>query len=566
MKIVIVGGVAAGASAAARARRLSEDAEIVLLEKGEYVSFANCGLPYHISGDIRKRDDLLIVTPENLREWLNLDVRTRHEVTAIDRERSTVSVDDLESGSKYEESYDKLILCQGARAVRLDIPGADDRRVLTLKTIPDMDEIIAAIGAGARAAVVVGANYIGVEAAEALRKRGLSVDIVELQEQVLPALDREMANDLRFHMEDHGVRVHLGASVGTFGEAGGSLSVELDNGETITADFAIMAVGVRPETGLAAAAGLALGAGGGVVVDEHMVTSDPDIYAAGDMVEVTDAITGLHARIPLAGPANRQGRVAANHILGRRDAYKSTQGSAIVKVFEMTAAITGASERTLKQAGMEYHKIHLYPFGHAFYYPGTEAMHMKVMISPGDGRLLGAQIVGYDGVDKRIDVIATAIHAGLTVYDLEHLELAYAPPYGSAKDPVNMIGFVGVNLLRGDIDFWYADDYPELTAEGIIIDVRTPREFKNGHIAGAVNLPLEEMRSRLEELEAFRDRPVFTYCLTGIRSYYALRLLKHKGFARVFNLAGSWMTWNSSHRARLDDGTVAVMHTESVYL
>ncbi|RJQ46375.1 MAG: CoA-disulfide reductase [Gaiellales bacterium] len=564
MKIVIVGGVAAGASAAARARRLSEEAEIVLLEKGEFVSFANCGLPYHVSGAIEKRDSLVVVTPKTLREWFNLDVRTMSEVTAIDREGKKVSVTDRGSGLSYQETYDKLILCQGAAALSLEVPGADDPRIFPLRTIPEMDGIIAAIDGGATAALVIGANYIGIEAAEALIQRGLSVDLVELQDQVMPALDREMANDLRFHIEDRGVRVHLDSSVQAFSEAGGRLVARLADGGSVVADLAVMAVGVRPDTALAEAAGLALGATGGVRVDRHMLTSDPDIYAAGDMVEVTDAVTGLSARIPLAGPANRQGRVAANHIFGRDDAYVSTQGSAIVKVFEMTAAITGASEKTLKAAGMDYRKIYLHPYGHASYYPGTEPMHLKLLFAPGDGRLLGAQIVGFDGVDKRIDVLATALRAGMTVHDLEHLELAYAPPYGSAKDPVNMAGFVGVNLLEGDVDFWYPEDFPERTAGGVILDVRTNIEYRNGHIAGALHIPLSELRSRLGELEPYRDRDIFTYCLTGIRSYYALRILRLNGYDNVYNLSGSWKTWTSHFQTRGEDGARLLPHTEAV--
>jgi NADPH-dependent 2,4-dienoyl-CoA reductase/sulfur reductase-like enzyme/rhodanese-related sulfurtransferase len=562
MKIVVVGGVAAGASAAARARRLSEEAEIIIMEKGEFVSFANCGLPYHVSGDIEKRDALMVVTPKTLREWLNLDVRTLNEVTAIDRDRKSVAVTDHASGRSYEESYDKLVLCQGAKAVRLDVPGADHPRIFMLRNIPEMDDIIDAIDSGAGTAIVIGANYIGVEAGEALRKRKLKVELVELQDQVMPALDREMANDLRFHLEDHGVRVHLGTSARSFSDVDGQIGVELDNGRNIIADFIIMAIGVRPDTGLATAASIELGASGGVKVDQHMMTSDPDIYAAGDMVEVTDAVTGLHALIPLAGPANRQGRIVANHIFGRDDSYHSTQGSAIVKVFDMTAAITGASEKTLKAAGIGYEKIYLHPYGHAGYYPGTAPMHLKMLFSPDEGRVLGAQIVGFDGVDKRIDVLATAIHAGMTVFDLEQLELAYAPPYGSAKDPVNMAGFVGANVLNGDVDFWYPEDHPELTSEGVILDVRTNMEFKDGHIHGAIHIPLSQLRSRLDELQDYRDKPIFTYCLTGIRSYYALRALRLNGFERVYNLAGSWRTWHCHYRTRLEDGTDSVLHVK----
>lgn len=544
MKLVIVGGVAGGASAAARARRLNEQAEILILERGEFVSFANCGLPYRIGGEIERRDDLLIATARTFRENFNIEARTGHEVTAIDRAGKTVTVREAASGREYSEPYDKLILSQGAAPVRLDLPGADHPRIYALRTIPDMDQVKALVDGGAGTAVVMGAGYVGLETVEALRHRGLTVDLLELQYQVLPVMDAEMAGDLAAHLRQRGVRLRLGTTATAFKDAQGRVEVQLDNGETVIADFVLMAVGVRPETGLAAAAGLKLGQRGGVAVDEHLCTSDPDIYAAGDMVEVTDTVTGAAALIPLAGPANRQGRIAADHICGRDSSYTSTQGTAIVKVFDMTGALTGATETSLRRAGRPFHKIYLWPFGHASYYPGTDRMHIKVLFDPEDGSILGAQIVGHDGVDKRIDVFAVAIRTGLTVFDLEHLELAYAPPYGAAKDPVNMAAFVGANVLNGDARFWYCEDYPEKTAAGTIVDVRTKKEYEAGHIPGAVHIPIDEARARLDEFRQL-PAPLYVYCLTGIRSYLVYRILVQSGCERVFNLAGGWKTWES---------------------
>ncbi|MHB8923649.1 MAG: FAD-dependent oxidoreductase [Thermoleophilia bacterium] len=547
MKLVIVGGVAGGASAAARARRLDEQAEILILERGEFVSFANCGLPYHIGGEIQQRDELLITTPETFQENFNIEARAGHEVTAIDRAARTVTVCEGASGREYYESYDKLVLSQGAAPVRLDLPGADHPRIFTLRTIPDIDQVKALVDGGATTAVVMGAGYIGLEGVEALRHRGLEVDLLELQNQVLPVMDAEMVGDLATHLKEHGVRLRLGTTATEFKDENGRVVLRLDNGEQLIADFVMMAVGVRPETGLAAAAGLTLGERGGVAVDEHQRTSDPDIYAAGDMVEVTDTVTGAAALIPLAGPANRQGRIAADHICGRDSAYTTTQGTAVVKVFDMAGALTGATESALQRAGRPFHKIYLWPFGHASYYPGTAQMHIKVLFDPGDGAILGAQIVGRDGMDKRIDVFAVAIRTGLTVFDLEHLELAYAPPYGSAKDPVNMAGFVGANILNGDVRFWFCEDYPEKTARGTIVDVRTKKEYKSGHIPGAVNIPLDETRTRIEELRGLTE-PLFVYCLTGIRSYLVYRILVQSGCEEIFNLAGGWKTWESYNR------------------
>jgi len=560
MKLIIVGGVAGGASAAARARRLSEDAEIVMFERGDYVSFANCGLPYHIGGEIKKRSDLLVSSPEYFREQFLVDVRTGNEVTAIDRNKKSVHVVERNGGREYDETYDKLILSQGAAPVKPDLPGIDHPRIFFLRNIPDMDRIKKLVDGGARTAVVIGAGYIGLEMVEALIHRGLKVDLLEIQEQVLPTLDPEMTSDIQFHLEEKGVRVRLGTSATAFRDINNRVGVQLANDDRIEADFVILAIGVQPESELAASARLELGVRGAVRVDRHMRTTDSDIYAVGDMVEVTETVTGEQLNIPLAGPANRQGRIAADHVFGRESAYTTTQGTAIVKVFDLTAAITGPTEKTLRRLGRDYQKIYLHPFGHAIYYPGSAHMHTKVVFDPEDGRLLGVQIVGFDGVDKRIDVFAVALRAGLTVHDLENVELAYAPPYGSAKDAVNMAGFVGANVLAGDIRFWFPEDHPEKTA-GTILDVRTPKEYKRGHIAGAVLIPVHELRERLDELRKL-PQPIFIYCLTGIRSYLAYRILKLNGFDDLYNLGGGWKTYNCCHRERREDGSIVVRHTE----
>ncbi len=549
IKLVIVGGVAAGASAAVRARRLSEVADIVLLERGEHVSFANCGLPYHIGGEISKHDDLLVVTPDYLRQTFNIDVRTGNEAVSIDRDRKLLTIHDYVGDRIYQESYDKLVLCQGAAPVTPPLPGIDHPRLFTLRNIPDMDTIKAIVDAGARRAVVIGANYIGLEMVEALSRRGMHIDLVEMQRQLMPSLDAEMARELECHLEDKGIRLHLDTIAESFTDGAGGIRVALNNGEKLEADMALLAIGVRPETDMALNAGLETGISGGLRVDRHMRTSDPDIYAAGDMVEVSHTVTGEPSLIPLAGPANRQGRIVANHVMGRDSTYGSTQGTSILKVFEMTAACTGASEKLLKKLNIPYRKIYLHPYGHASYYPGTSQMHMKLLYGPGLGKVLGAQIVGRDGVDKRIDILATAIRGDITVYDMRELELAYAPPYGSARDPVNYAGFVAANDLRGDVEFWYAEDYPGKTAGGLLLDVRTKKEFRAWHIEGAVNVPLHEIRSRLDEIRGLQQgRPLFLYCLVGIRSYLAYRILRLHGFEHLSTLAGGKKTFRSVHR------------------
>ncbi|GAB4202247.1 MAG: FAD-dependent oxidoreductase [Roseiflexaceae bacterium] len=548
MNVLIIGGVAAGMSAAARLRRLDEQARIVVLERDGYVSFANCGLPYHIGGSIPNREQLLVVTPEHLRGTLNLDVRTRHEALMIDRERRRVTVLNRQTGQQYQETYDVLVLAQGAEPLRPPVPGVDLPQIMTLRTLDDMDRIVAAIDSGVRSAVVIGASYIGIEMVEALRQRGLRVDLVELQEQVMPLLDPEIAAALAEELSAHAVALHLGVAARTFAPEGGGLRVDLSDGSALCADLVVLAVGVRPASALACAAGLALGPRGGIAVDPQMRTSDPHIYAAGDMVEVTDTVTGEAAVIALAGPANRQGRIIADAICGRASAYRSTQGTAIVKLFGRCAATTGASEKALRRTGRDYHKVYLHPSSHAGYYPGAQPMQIKLLFAPEDGRLLGAQIAGGEGVDKRIDVLATALRAGMSVFDLEHLELAYAPPYGSAKDPVNMAGFVAANLLRGDVAFWYAEQI-DTRGPALLVDVRDPQEYLQGHIAGATNIPLTHLRRHTAELAAL-DRPIWLYCAVGFRSYLAYRILRQCGATEVLTLAGGMRTFSATHGQR----------------
>jgi NADPH-dependent 2,4-dienoyl-CoA reductase/sulfur reductase-like enzyme/rhodanese-related sulfurtransferase len=555
MKTVIVGGVAAGASTGARLRRLDESAEIVVLERDHYVSFANCGLPYHIGGAIPDRDSLLLQTPESLARALALDVRTGQDVLRIDRGAKEVEVRDLAQERTYRESYDKLVLCLGAEPARPPIPGADDPRVDVLRNIPDMDRIIAQLGKDAESAVIVGGSYIGLELTEAFQARGLAVTVVERTERLMPWLDPEMTRILDYHVTTHDVSLRLGTSATAVRQAkDGGLVLDLSDGTSLEADIIVMAAGARPTVGLARDAGIEIGPRGGIAVDAQMRTSAPDILAAGDAVETAHLLTGEPVLSMLAGPANREGRIAANTIAGREDVggYRGTQGTAVVKVFDMTAGGTGLTETELRAAGMDYRKVDTHQMGHAAYYPGTAPLFLKVLFDPADGKLLGGQVLGWDGVDKRIDVLAVAIRAGMTVYDLEHLELAYAPPYGAAKDPLNMAGFLGANLLRGDINLWYAEDYPDCAGKVTILDVRTPAEYDTWHVPGAVLLPFTELRHRLDEVP--RDKPVYTYCRSGFRSYIAYCVLKQNGWDQVAFLSGGMMTYHGYHRTPLTVG------------
>ncbi len=566
MKIVVVGGVAGGMSAAARARRLSEDAEIVVLERGGYVSFANCGLPYHVGDEIPKRSALLVQTPDSLRAALDLDVRIGHDVVAIDRENRTVTARHTTATGQEDVvlPYHALVLAPGATIIRPPVPGLDLPQVHTLRTVPDADGLRAVVGAGARRAVVLGAGFIGIETAEALRIRGLEVDLVDLAPHVLPPLDRELAQLLDDELRANGVRTHVGVAAESIttspaqvdGEHHGlddraTAEVHLSDGSVLEGDVVVLSVGVRPDSRLAADAGLELGPQGAIVVDSEQRTSDPHIWAVGDAAAVRHAVTGLVGPVPLAGPANRQGRRAADSILGAISPARRARpvlGTAVLRVFGLTAAMTGASQHTLQRAGIAYHTVHVHPGHHAGYFPGAEQMHLTITFAP-DGRLLGAQAVGRDGVDKRIDVLATALFAGMTVDDVAELELAYAPPYGSAKDAVNMAGFVAQNVLDGSLRLWYPEELDKVLDTALVLDVRTAREHARGHLPGALNVPHTELRERLEEVRtAAGGRPVRVHCVSGFRSYLAHRVLDQAGFDSA-SLSGGLLTL---HAARPD--------------
>jgi NADPH-dependent 2,4-dienoyl-CoA reductase/sulfur reductase-like enzyme/rhodanese-related sulfurtransferase len=541
MNLLIVGGVAGGASAAARARRLSEDAHIVVFERGPDVSFANCGLPYYLGGEIKERDKLLVAPAERLRTRFRLDVRVHTQIEAIDRKAKKVRARDLTTGREYEESYDKLILAPGAAPLRPPIPGIDLPGVFTLRNLQDTDRIKQALD-GVRQAVIVGAGFIGLELAENFVRRGIMTTVIELQDQVLPPFDKEMTTPLAQHLQEKGVHLLLGDSAEAFESVAEGLTIHLKSGRSLTAQLVILGVGVRPENKLAVEAGLEVGPRGGIRVNEHLQTSDPDIYAVGDAIEVKDFVTGQPTQVPLAGPANRQGRIAADHIFRRDAKYRGTQGTAIVRVFERTAAMTGASEKTLQRIKRPYRKVYVHPTHHAGYYPGAEQMTLKLLFDPQCGKVLGAQALGGAGVDKRIDVLAVAIQACMTVFDLEEMELAYSPQYGSAKDPINMAGFVAAGLVRGE--------HPQVDVEQImglpgserpfLLDVRTPLEYVSGHIPGAVNVPVDELRARAHELP--RDREIAAYCQVGQRGYLATRILRQAGL-QASNVGGGYKTY-----------------------
>jgi len=537
-KIVIVGGVAAGASAAARLRRLDEQVEIVLLERGPYVSYANCGLPYHLGQVIPERESLLVMTPERLKARFNMDVRVLSEVTAIDPQAKSLTVR-THDGQTYTETYDKLLLAPGSSPVMMNLPGSDDPAILRLWTIPDMDAVLKRVDAGAKRAVVVGAGFIGLEVAENLRLRGLDVTIVELVDQVLPTVDKEMSSYLAQELINHGVHLELGRKVTAF-KRSGDLKAVLDDGRELAADFVIMSVGVKPNSELAQAAGLQVGPRKHIIVNAELQTSNPDIYAAGDAIEVVDPITGLQTAIPLAGPANKQGRIVADNLAGGHSTYRGTFGSAILKVGNLTAASIGLTERRLKQLKMDYQKIYAHPGSNASYYPGGAQMHLKLLFGL-DGAILGAQGVGNKGVDKRIDVIGVAMQCGQKVRDLGELELAYAPPYNSAKDPVNFLGMMAANMLDGISTVVHADDIPPAAK---LIDVREPAEVELGGIPGAMNIPLGQLRSHVADLD--KQSTYVVSCQVGLRGYVAERILKQKGFT-VANLSGGYLTWKSFH-------------------
>lgn len=555
-KIAIVGGVAGGASAAARLRRLDEHAEIVLFEKGDYISFANCGLPYYIGGDIQDKSALTLQTPESFRARFHIDVRIASEVTAIDPKQKTITVLDHKTGKQYTEDYDTLLLSPGAEPIKPNIEGIQSSKVFTLRNIPDTYRIKEYIAQyQPKTAVVVGGGYIGVEMVENLQQAGLTTTLVEMQNQVIAPLDYDMACDVHHHMESKGVRLLLNRAVQAIQEQENGLIVTLDQGE-IQADLVILAIGVKPESTLAKQAGLAVNERGAIKVSQEMQTSDPSIYAVGDAVEVTDFITGQQTVIPLAGPANKQGRIAADVICEEHSFYTGTQGSAILKVFDLSVATTGINEKTAKRLGLAYDKSYTYSASHASYYPGATNMAMKVLFEKESGKLLGAQIVGYDGVDKRCDVLAAAIRFGATAHDLTKLELCYAPPFSSAKDPVNMAGFVIENILSGKVNNFHWHDVEALPQDDsvILLDTRTTLEYDNGHIPGFINLPLDELRDRLDELDS--SKKVYVTCQIGLRGYIACRILSQNGYD-CYNLSGGYRLYQSIF-GKEQDGAAAM--------
>ncbi|MCK8817568.1 CoA-disulfide reductase [Natroniella sulfidigena] len=538
-KILIVGGVAGGASTAARLRRLDEEAEIIIFEKGEHISFANCGLPYHIGEVIEERDKLLLQTPEAMAARFNIDVRVKNEVLSIDREKKEVRVRDRQKREEYQESYDCLVLSPGANPIQPPLPGIDGENIFTLRDISDTDRIKEFIDMNnPERAVVVGAGYIGLEMAENLHERGVDVSVVELAPQVLGSLDTEMAAQLHNHMRAKDINLYLSDKVNSFREEGAKQVVTLASGKELEADLVMLAMGVNPNVKLAKEAGLELGQTGAIKVDEYLQTSDQSIYAIGDAIEVVDYVSKEAAHIPLAGPANKQGRIVAGNIVGEKKKFRGTQGTSIAKAFDLTVAATGNNEKQLKQAGIDYQVSYTTSQSHAGYYPGSFPMTIKIIYTPQEGKLLGAQILGYKGVDKRIDLIAAAIKFGKTVFDLQELELAYAPPFGSAKDPVNMAGFTAGNILNGIVDVTYWHEIDELDDDTILLDVREEIEAQVGKIEGSINIPLNSLRERIEELD--KDKEIIVYCAVGLRGYIASRILTQHGFSKVKNLSGGY--------------------------
>ena len=564
MKIVVIGGVAGGASAAARARRLSESAEIIMFERGPFVSFANCGLPYHISGDIKQRSSLLLQTPESFLTRFNVDVRVMSEVVSIDRANKIVRVENLLDNSSYEESYDFLLLSPGAAPIVPPIPGLDNPLTHSLRNIPDMDRIIETIQMNKpEHATVVGGGFIGLEMMEAFHQLGIKTTLLEMADQVMGPVDREMAGLVHAQIRAKGIDLKLGTAlqsvefvptthIASF-DAGegdghqhieGELSLALSNGEFLNTDILILAIGVRPDVQLAQEAGLDIGELGGIATNELMQTSDPAIYAVGDAIEEKDFVTGRQTLVPLAGPANRQGRMAADNMLGRNETYQGTQGTAICKVFDLAVASTGKNEKQLKREGIAYEKVYVHAASHASYYPGAEMVSFKMLFEPMTGKIFGAQAVGKDGVDKRIDVMAVAQRAGMTVEQLQHLELTYAPPFGSAKDVINQAAFVASNIIKGDSTPIHFDEIDNLTDDQFLLDVRNPGELTQvGFISGAINIPVDQLRLRMNELP--KDKEIVIYCQVGLRGNVAYRQLVNNGY-QARNLIGGYRTYKFS--------------------
>jgi len=545
LKIVIVGGVAGGASAAARARRLNEQAEIVVFERSGYISYANCGLPYYIGGTISDPEELTLQTPESFYSRFRVKMHVRHEVTAIHPERKCVSVRNLESGEEFEESYDKLLLSPGARPTLPELPGNNLECLFTLRTVEDSFRIRDfVVKEQPKSVVLAGGGFIALELAENLREMGLDVTIVQRPKQLLRPLDGDMAAHVHAQFRRHGVQLKLGCEVLGFEDAENAVRVLLKDAAPLTADMVVLAIGVTPDTRLAKDAGLKLGIKGSILVNEYMETSEPDIYAVGDAVQVKHFVSGADTLLSLAGPANRQGRIAADNICGRRSSYSGSQGSAILKLFDMTAAVTGLNEAAAQSAGIDYEKVYLSPASHAAYYPDAKVMSMKVLFEKRNGRLLGAQIVGYDGVDKRIDVLATAIHAGMKAEDLAELDLAYAPPFSSAKDPVNMAGYMAENIRNGILKQFFWHDVDTLPRDGSVtlLDTRTAKEYARGHFDGFINIPVDELRERMFELE--QGKKIYVNCQSGLRSYIACRILAGYGFD-CYNFSGGYRVYEA---------------------
>ena len=545
MKVIIVGGVAGGATAAARIRRLDERAEIVVFERSGFISYANCGLPYYIGDVITEAEELTLQTPESFYSRFRVDMRVHHEVTAIHPEKKTVSVKNLKTGEKFEESYDKLILSPGAKPTKPRFPGADLDKVFTLRTVEDTLRIKNYINENhPQSVVLAGGGFVGLELAENLCELGMDVTVVEYAKQLMSPFDLDMAAFIHNEMRKHGVKLVLGRAVEGLEEKDDGIKVLLRDDASLHADMVVLAIGVTPDTVLAKDAGLELGIKGSIIVNDRMETSIPDIYAAGDAVQVKNFVTGEDALISLAGPANKQGRIIADNVCGLDSRYKGSQGSSVIKVFDMTAALTGINERTAKAMGIDTDTVILSPMSHAGYYPGGKVMTMKVVFEKGSYRLLGAQIVGYEGVDKRIDVLATAIRAGMKATDLKELDLAYAPPYSSAKDPVNMAGFMIDNIANGVLKQWHLEDVENLPRDGSVtlLDTRTVGEYAQGHIDGFKNIPVDELRERLDEVE--KGKPVYVICQSGLRSYIASRILEGNGYT-AYNFAGGFRFYDA---------------------
>ncbi|MGM9649797.1 MAG: FAD-dependent oxidoreductase [Butyricicoccaceae bacterium] len=558
MRVVIVGGVAGGATAAARIRRLDEKAEIVVFERSGYISYANCGLPYYIGGIIENPEELTLQTPESFFSRFRITMKVHHEVTAIHPDAKTVSVKNLETGEEFKESYDKLLLSPGAKPTQPRLPGVGLDKLFTLRTVEDTFRIKEYISKNhPKSVVLAGGGFISLEMAENLRKLGMDVTIVQRPKQLMNPFDPDMAAFLHGEMRRHGIKLALGHTVEGFEEKNGGVDVLLKDEAPLHADMVVLAIGVSPDTILAKDAGLELGIKGSIVVNDRMETSVPDIYAVGDAVQVKHFVTGQDAVISLAGPANKQGRIAADNICGRDSRYSCSQGSSVIKVFDMTAAATGVNETNAKKAGLDADKVILSPMSHAGYYPGGKVMTIKVVFEKETDRLLGAQIVGYEGVDKRIDVLATAIRAGMKATELKNLDLAYAPPYSSAKDPVNMAGFMIENLSNGTLKQFHLEDVANLPHDGSVtlLDTRTVGEYSDGHIDGFVNIPVDELRERLDEIE--KGKPVYVICQSGLRSYIACRILTGNGFD-CYNFAGGFRFYDAvTHDKRLIETATA---------